>query len=1033
MPLNFPDSPVNDQIFTAPDGRQWKWDGSTWNAEETQIAVGPTGPTGAQGIDGTPGPTGPTGPQGTNINFLGSVNTAADLPLSNNTVQDSYVALDTGDLFVWDGGQWVNVGPIVGPQGDQGIQGDTGPTGAIGPTGPTGNTGIQGPTGPTGPVFTAVNLAGSVAGLSDLDSLAGTLEPNDGVIVLATGDLYVVDPSGNDFYNAGPIQGPTGATGPTGPTGPTGSAGALGPTGAQGIDGAEGPTGPTGPTGATGPDSTVPGPTGPTGPQGASIVLLGSVETVGDLPADGNSINDAYVVSALGDLYVWDGIQWNSVGQIVGPTGPTGATGQTGVTGPTGATGPQGTAIRLYGSVIAETNLPTTTANVTYTVTLESTDAGVRYHMDGRPVPTLFLHTEGTYQFNQFNGSNLNNEMYLSETPGGHHSLGGTVEEAEYTTGVTYTGTSGSNGLLTFVVPTDAPSTLYFVSKNTAQYGDGGSLSIKTNEINDAYVNQDNGDLYVWGGSSFTNVGQIVGPKGDQGDTGPQGEQGETGATGPTGSSGGITFDVSVPLSFDSYTINGSANPTLSLIRGHRYVFNLDASVSGYSFRFMTVDGPYGPSFEYTTGISNPGADSGELIFEVPFDAPDNLYYVAESDSTLAGNITVSNLGPAGPQGPQGEQGIQGVRGPTGPTGFLDIKSETFDTLDELRIAHPTGDPGDAYFVVGVLYVWDTDLGDWRATGDLLGPTGSTGDTQAINFAVNGGFDFWQRGTTGNMNTAPYYGPDRFQVYRTGAATGGTYSQQTTSVPGFEYAVRLQRDAGNTSSTALNLATSLDSRDVASLTGGPVTVSFYARAGANMSAVSKAISFELVTGDGTNGNLQSGFTTETIESQTAISLGSNFVRYSATIDNLNAFVTQFGIRISFVPVGTAGDNDWIEVTGIQIEQSDSVSPFRRAGYTPLQEELLCYRYYYASEPDVYAGMFSGTVSGGGAYYAHYTLPTPMRATPDITATSVAALAFNNTAGSISQVTERGFIEVRNATSSNSGGFFTSYYEADAEL
>jgi hypothetical protein len=48
------------------------------------------------------------------------------------------------------------------------------------------------------------------------------------------------------------------------------------------------------------------------------------------LPSSGNSVNDAYIVDADGDLYVWNGAAWESVGQIVGPTGPTGATGDAG-------------------------------------------------------------------------------------------------------------------------------------------------------------------------------------------------------------------------------------------------------------------------------------------------------------------------------------------------------------------------------------------------------------------------------------------------------------------------------------------------------------------------------------------------------------------------------------------------------------------------------------------------------------------------------------------------------------------------------
>ena len=130
-------------------------------------------------------------------------------------------------------------------------------------------------------------------------------------------------------YSSG-VQGPTGNTGSTGPTGPTGA-----------------PSSVTGPTGST-------GPTGPTGAPGTSINVRGTVATVGNLPASGNALNDAFIVTANEDLYVWSGSAWNNVGQIVGPMGPTGVTGPTGptgapgyigldgATGPTGSTGPTG-------------------------------------------------------------------------------------------------------------------------------------------------------------------------------------------------------------------------------------------------------------------------------------------------------------------------------------------------------------------------------------------------------------------------------------------------------------------------------------------------------------------------------------------------------------------------------------------------------------------------------------------------------------------------------------------------------------------
>ena len=85
---------------------------------------------------------------------------------------------------------------------------------------------------------------------------------------------------------------------------------------------AKGDTGPQGPE----------GPEGPTGPQGSSIVVKGSVATVGNLPSTGNTVNDAYIVTADGHLYVWDGDSWVDAGQIQGPPGegvPTGGAANT--------------------------------------------------------------------------------------------------------------------------------------------------------------------------------------------------------------------------------------------------------------------------------------------------------------------------------------------------------------------------------------------------------------------------------------------------------------------------------------------------------------------------------------------------------------------------------------------------------------------------------------------------------------------------------------------------------------------------------
>ncbi len=77
------------------------------------------------------------------------------------------------------------------------------------------------------------------------------------------------------------------------------------------------------------------------------------------------------------------------------------------------------------------------------------------------------------------------------------------------------------------------------------------------------------------------------------------------------------------------------------------------------------------------------------------------------------------------------ELGICSIIGPTGPRGIpgtsINIKG-SFNTLDELKAAHPTGVMGDTYLVNGDLYYWNEDSMSWEDAGHIAGPTGPRGE-----------------------------------------------------------------------------------------------------------------------------------------------------------------------------------------------------------------------------------------------------------------------------------------------------------------
>jgi hypothetical protein len=100
---------------------------------------------------------------GASINIVGSVSQESDLDLNyQGNIGDTIVVTETKEFWLWDGGDWVSIGPLQGPEGFTGSQGYTGSQGELGYTGSIGFTGSTGFTGSQGIVgFTGSSGAGA--------------------------------------------------------------------------------------------------------------------------------------------------------------------------------------------------------------------------------------------------------------------------------------------------------------------------------------------------------------------------------------------------------------------------------------------------------------------------------------------------------------------------------------------------------------------------------------------------------------------------------------------------------------------------------------------------------------------------------------------------------------------------------------------------------------------------------------------------------------------------------------------------------
>ena len=101
--------------------------------------------------------------------------------------------------------------------------------------------------------------------------------------------------------------------------------------------------------------------------------------------------------------------------------------------------------------------------------------------------------------------------------------------------------------------------------------------------------------------------------------------------------------DGSNHYTFTGEGLTGAVNdPTLYLTRGKTYRFVNGNSAGAHPFRIQTtVNGSAGT--EYNTGVTNNGGAGGStIVFEVPHDAPDVLYYQCTSHGAMGGILYVT-------------------------------------------------------------------------------------------------------------------------------------------------------------------------------------------------------------------------------------------------------------------------------------------------------------------------------------------------------------------------------------------------------
>jgi hypothetical protein len=262
------------------------------------------------------------------------------------------------------------------------------------------------------------------------------------------------------------------------------------------------------------------------------------------------------------------------------------------------------------------------------------------------------------------------------------------------------------------------------------------------------------------------------------------------------------------------------------------------------------------------------------------------------------------------------------------------------------------------------------------------------------NPVINSAMQVWQRGTSIAPVSATDYTADRWTGY---FPTGTTVSRQvtgdTTNLPFIQYCARIQRNSGQTSTTVRQFTQSLETINSVQFAGKTITLSFYARAGANFSSASNLLNARAIWGTGTDQNYTGTYTGATLAVNQDATLTTTWQRFSYT-GSIGATATEVAMQFQYTPSGTAGTNDYFEITGVQWEVGSVATPFHTYAATIQGELAACQRYYQKSYAQGTAPATNSQTPGlnfaqgstvvNAAYLGGVKFPVVMRSAPTVT-------------------------------------------------
>jgi hypothetical protein len=259
----------------------------------------------------------------------------------------------------------------------------------------------------------------------------------------------------------------------------------------------------------------------------------------------------------------------------------------------------------------------------------------------------------------------------------------------------------------------------------------------------------------------------------------------------------------------------------------------------------------------------------------------------------------------------------------------------------------------------------------------------STGLRYQSNFAagknkiINGDFGIWQRGTSFSSPASGSYLTDRFYIGFDGTPTV-TYSRQTFTpgtapVAGYEGQYFFRAAMTNASTTtSWNLYQKIE--NVQTFAGQTVTVSFWAKAD---SARSVAMNFLQQFGSGGSGDVFGG-------AGQANSVTTSWQRfsYTLTLPSIAGKTIGTGSSLTLYITLPISSTSTIDLWGVQVEGSNTVTAFQTATGTIQGELAACQRYYFRNTATAqYSVYYGGAARSTTIANCNVVFPVEMRIAP----------------------------------------------------